>query len=58
MRGWGELIHQPLSGDNGKYMNSVFIYDEIFVSSVLGKLNYHIPINQSSGETAHTVRQT
>ena len=25
-------------------MNFIFIYDEIFVSSVLGELNYHITI--------------
>ena len=39
-------------------MNSIFIYDEIFVFSVLGKLNDHIFISECIGETADTVKQT
>ena len=34
-----------LCGNNGKY-GSNFIYNEIFVSSVLGKSNYHRPSSQ------------
>ena len=37
-------------------MNSTLNYDEIFVSSVLGKLNYHIPKSQCSKETTDTMK--
>ena len=49
--------------ENYKYLkvtvntNFIFIYGKIFVSSVLGELNY-IPMSQCFGETADTSEQT
>ena len=41
-------------------VNFIFIYDEIFVSSVLGKLIYHILTSHSqcSGEAVDTMKRT
>ena len=48
-----------ISENNGKlYINLTFIYDSFFVSSVLGKLNYHILVSHRFGVTADTLEQT